>query len=385
MVCKCPNCDGALEYNPSYAEMECPFCGNTFEPQVAMQAVSRAQTQVEEPQIIHKTADDTQEMMECKIYVCTACGGELMVNDVEASTFCSYCGQPTVVFSRVSKERKPKFIIPFKITKNQAMEIFNRRVAESKFLPDEAIHIQPDKVRGIYVPYYIHDIYFRTRREFFKGQKVYVREADCLFQDLYLEVSSKIDDMTSQFLEPFDLKELKPFEPAYLSGFYADKYDVEYGYNTDRLVNTIDQLVYKEIRKSVKDEKFDHRKHNEHYEVKRNDYAFFPIWFITFRYQNEPFTLMINGQTGKIVGSLPIDKKKVIKQLVLITSIAGFLSLGIMGITMLIPPLNFLVAFIANLFLYIFGLAEFVRAYRNIKATKDKKTAEFVEKRQEDT
>lgn len=94
---------------------------------------------------------------------------------------------------------------------------------------------------------------------------------------------------------------------------------------------------------------------------------------------------MINGQTGKIVGSLPIDKKKVIKQLVLITSIAGFLSLGIMGIAMLIPPLNFLVAFIANLFLYIFGLAEFVRAYRNIKATKDKKTAEFVEKRQEDT
>lgn len=52
MVCKCPNCDGALEYNPSYAEMECPFCGNTFETQVAMQAVSSAQTQEEEPQII---------------------------------------------------------------------------------------------------------------------------------------------------------------------------------------------------------------------------------------------------------------------------------------------------------------------------------------------
>lgn len=385
MICKCPSCNGALEYNPSYAQMECPFCGNMFEPQVAMHAVSRAQTQAEEAQIRYKATDETQETMECKIYACTSCGGELMVNDVECSTFCSYCGQPTVVFSRVSKERKPKYIIPFKITKNQAMDIFNKRVSDSKFLPDEALHLQPDKVRGIYVPYYIHDIYFRTRKEYLKGPKVYIREADCLFRDLYLEVSSQIDDMTSQFLEPFDLKELKPFAPAYLSGFYADKYDVEYGYNTDRLVNTIDKLVSKEIRNSVNDEKFDHRKHNEHYEVKRNDYAFFPIWFITFRYQDEPFTVMINGQTGKIVGSMPIDKKKVIKQLVLITSVAGILSLGILGITMIIPLLNLFIVFIVNLFLYLIGLVEFVRAYQNIKATKDKKTAEFVEKRQEDT
>lgn len=47
MIYKCPNCDGALEYNPSHAKMECPYCWNVFEPQVAMQAASRAQMQTD--------------------------------------------------------------------------------------------------------------------------------------------------------------------------------------------------------------------------------------------------------------------------------------------------------------------------------------------------
>ena len=37
MICKCPKCDGALEYNPAYDKMECPYCGSTFSTHEAME------------------------------------------------------------------------------------------------------------------------------------------------------------------------------------------------------------------------------------------------------------------------------------------------------------------------------------------------------------
>lgn len=83
MVSKCLKCDGALEFNPSCGKMECPYCGSFFEPEAVMQPISRVMEQAEEPQTIHMNQNDTWETMECKIYSCTSCGGELMVNDVE--------------------------------------------------------------------------------------------------------------------------------------------------------------------------------------------------------------------------------------------------------------------------------------------------------------
>ena len=39
-------------------------------------------------------------------------------------------------------------------------------------------------------------------------------------------------------------------------------------------------------------------------------YAMAPVWILTTRYQNQPYTFMMNGQTGKMIGSLPYDKQK---------------------------------------------------------------------------
>ena len=40
------------------------------------------------------------------------------------------------------------------------------------------------------------------------------------------------------------------------------------------------------------------------------EYAMAPVWILTTRYQDKPYTFMMNGQTGRFVGSLPYDKVK---------------------------------------------------------------------------
>ncbi|MBQ7833489.1 MAG: hypothetical protein IJ336_07940, partial [Lachnospiraceae bacterium] len=123
MICKCPNCNGAVEYNPSDEKLTCPYCGDAFQVQ----------------DVIKEQEEETmsQEMMSLNIYACTSCGAEISVNSTEVSTYCAYCGQPTIVFSRVSEERKPKYILPFKVTKEQAVQKIRSKMRLGFFVPSE--------------------------------------------------------------------------------------------------------------------------------------------------------------------------------------------------------------------------------------------------------
>lgn len=402
MVCKCPNCDGALEYNPSYAEMECPFCGNTFETQVAMQAVSRAQTQAEEPQIIHKIADDTQETMECKIYACTSCGGELVVNDVESSTFCAYCGQPTVVFCRVSKELRPKYILPFQITKEQAVQIIREKFSKGMMVPDEIKNFQVERLRGIYIPYFLYNIYcydFQILEGTDKNgsKRRYLREAQCEYKGIPLEASYHLNDEMSKLLGYFDFNNLKPFEPAYLSGFYADRYDIDKQKAEETAVKRIIEDFNRKIRYSVPAKDLRILEQHPRPEVRNQDYVLMPVWFMTFRYKNEPYTMLVNGQNGVLTGAVPFKKSYTGLVFVCLTItltvgctiiyggiLASYLSMELEKMigSIIKSGLSFVGI---NLLIYTIAGALWKGYRQKVKLTKEKQTVRFVKDRQEDT
>jgi DNA-directed RNA polymerase subunit RPC12/RpoP len=162
MIYKCPNCNGALEYNPITDRMECEFCGEGFilaEIEAAQERKEHTYNQQTGSQKViidgegshefHTSADAVHpdtivqneeqevdflanvETMECNIYTCTSCGAELAISETEAATFCAYCGQPTVVFSRVSKELKPQSIVLFRIDKEQAIAGIREKLNKS--------------------------------------------------------------------------------------------------------------------------------------------------------------------------------------------------------------------------------------------------------------
>ncbi|MBE5880754.1 MAG: hypothetical protein E7289_00365 [Lachnospiraceae bacterium] len=103
MIYKCKNCSVALMFRPRSGMLECDACGSAFWA-----------SQFEE-------TTEKKEEIQMEYYSCTACGARIAVNDVEASTFCAYCGQPTVVFDRVSATKRPEYIIPFSVPKERAV------------------------------------------------------------------------------------------------------------------------------------------------------------------------------------------------------------------------------------------------------------------------
>jgi len=124
---------------------------------VQLQAQQQPQMQ-QQPQQPQNTME--REEIQCRIYHCNSCGAELMVNGEEAATFCAYCGQPAIVFQRIASEIKPDYIIPFRVSQEQAYNIIRNQFAQGAFIPDELRNIKIEKVHGVYVPFWLYNIHY---------------------------------------------------------------------------------------------------------------------------------------------------------------------------------------------------------------------------------
>ncbi len=319
MIYNCPNCMAALIFNPTSGKLDCLACGSSFEidqfEDKEAQAEEVAARETEEL----KRAGIADDLMECQIYSCTACGAELAVNGVESSTFCAYCGQPTIVFNRVSSTKKPKYIIPFSITKDQAVASIRNHLSKGSFVPAEIQNFSIERVRGIYIPYWLYDIQYFDE-QYLSGEvksgkstvtKYYYRSASATFYDVTMDASKQLNDESSQRLEPFDTVAMRDFEPSFLTGFYADCFDMSREQMESAARGRCMQMFNEQVKKSVNASNIRILKNSPKLEVLKTEYAMFPAWFLTFRYQDTPYTILVNGQTGKVVGAVPFNKAKV--------------------------------------------------------------------------
>ena len=132
------------------------------------------------------------------------------------------------------------------------------------------------------------------------------------FERIPVDGSEKMDDTFMESIEPFDYSEMVPFSSAYFTGYLADKYDVD----AEAAVGRADERVNTSAKMCLAGtvQGFDGVEPTDDCTVVKNDsavhYAMVPVWILTTRYNNEPYTFMMNGQTGKVVGSLPIDYGK---------------------------------------------------------------------------
>lgn len=396
MVCKCPNCDGALEYSPSHQKMSCPYCGSVIKTEEINNSLNLHNKEGDNGEFEAKHWMNQMraqgETMSCKICTCTSCAGELIVNDVEASTYCPYCGQPTIVFSRISRELKPKFIIPFKVTKEQALHLVHQKLNEGKFIPDEIKNFTVDKIRGVYIPYWLFDVCIsddmlirgttgtKSSKKYYRAE----RAAQCDFNGLPRDASKNLNDKLTYRLEPYDLREVRPFEPGYLSGFYMDKYDVLQEELLDEVKSRVRIMFENVVLDSVKTDYKSIAAGNPQIDITRTEYALLPAWFLTFHYQNETYLLVINGQTGKVVGSVPFDKTMAIKHGIYKGLLAAVISFLVIALFSVFSAGSMQILVLVLIFAFLFAAYTWYRNYKDIlKLSTEIKTIKFVKERQD--
>ncbi len=340
----CPNCVGQVMYDPRREKMVCLSCGWEVTKEEFSKLEGRQEYDKEKekedavPLYLHnrviqpeaepeQMADELEELMETNIYHCKTCGAELMLTGTEASTFCSFCGASSIVFERVSKEARPKKIIPFKLTREQALDSIKEHFSKGDYIPSKIRELTVDKLHAIYMPYWLFDTYMRRAmvvetHTHDDGTFEYIRDVYCRFK-MTLDASMQLNNELSRRLEPFHTEEMVEFDVAYLSGYYADRYDVPMealkNANAQRCRDYLDDVILDSCDRVNKRtvgslSNYTMKDIHEEYKVEKVEYALFPAYFVNLKYDTGRETVIVNGQTGKVVANLPYEKKQMGKK-----------------------------------------------------------------------
>ena len=342
---KCPACTGPLRYDEKTGRLVCDYCGSSFtvseieslyaekDEQAAAAAAAAAEKEEAAQAAAAEEGWDSADMSsdwgkdgDVRAYNCPSCGAELIFDVNTAATSCPYCGNPTIVPGNLSGTLKPDYVIPFRLNKDAAVTALRHYYHGKKLLPKAfASENHINEVKGVYVPFWmydgsadtaIHATATRVHTNVTRDERITVteyydvyRNGTVSFDRIPVDASKKMPDEYMDALEPYDYSALTAFSNAYLPGYMADKYDVSAdecaARADDRASRTAENAVSSTISgyASVMVDGRDMRLRRG-----RVKYALLPVWILNTKWHGKDYMFAMNGQTGKIVGDLPVDK-----------------------------------------------------------------------------
>lgn len=347
---KCPACGGAIEFDSSIQKMKCPYCDTEFEME-SLKALDE-QLREEQPDSIDWQTPAGGEWQEgetegMNVYGCKSCGGEIVVDSSTSATSCPFCDNPVVIMGQFSGALRPDYVIPFKLDKNAAKEKLSQHLKGKTLLPKvfkDQNHI--DEIKGVYVPFWLFDADVDANVRY-KATKVrtwsdsdynytetshysVLRKGEIGFERVPVDGSTKMDDDLMESIEPYNFEDATEFQTAYLAGYLADKYDVAGEQCIDRANERIKYSTEKAFESTVKGyDTVTSENTNIQLSNGKARYALYPVWLLNTTWKGNKYTFAMNGQTGKFVGDLPLDKAAYWKWFGLITAIGSAVIYGI--------------------------------------------------------
>ncbi len=352
---KCPSCGGSVKFDADSQKVVCPYCGTHFEIEdfedkkndFEKESIHYDDAEKEKTYVENETSSDdnnigdtedseTENIItdELQLFSCNSCAAELLCDENTVATKCPYCDNDVVLTGRVSGQLKPDFIIPFKWNNKEARESLKKHLVGKKLLPKvfkDENHI--DEVKGVYVPYWLFDFEIEGKATY-EGKRVTItrsgdyeykrtdyykikREGGASFISIPADGSSKLDDKLMESVEPFDYSDSKDFQTVYLSGFMSDKYDVKKEDVRDSVFSRAENSVFNFLENGIYGYDMVSEKDRNVKTLSSNvKYAMMPVWILNTTWKDKNYIFAMNGQTGKFVGDLPLDKNALIKWLV---------------------------------------------------------------------
>lgn len=326
MLFRCKNCSGNMVYSPERGKMYCPYCDGI----------------------------DTEETIQVpNIVACVNCGGELHVDDFTSASKCSYCGSYMIFDERVNGEFTPHLILPFKQGKENVKLLMRKEFGKKLFAPDDFLsEAKLSGMEGMYVPFWMYD--FDTNYDYQgRGTKIrtwrtgdvehtetsffnVARNMSTSFDKIPVDASVRMEDGAMDLMEPYDYNALEAFQEKYMSGFFAERFN----YKAEQLEPRASQKAREDSEALMQQSLAGYSTltpiaKNLAVSRKLTQFALMPVWTYVYQYGGKTYPFQINGQTGKVVGEVPVSKKKIFAYtgtVCALTLIAGMLINGILGV-----------------------------------------------------
>lgn len=325
---KCPCCGGAIAFDSTLQKMKCPYCDTEFELETLASHDDGLQNEQDSMNWETSAGGRWQkgEAEGLRSYVCKSCGGEIVGDANTAATSCPFCGNPVVMMGQFSGALKPDLVIPFKLDKKAAKAGLMKHMSGKRLLPKifrDQNHI--DEIKDVYVPFWLFDTdvdaevrYRATKVRAWSDSNYNYKETSHFlvrrggsvgFEHVPVDGSLKMPDDLMESIEPYDFSGAVDFKTAYLAGYLADKYDVDAEQSTERANARVKKSTEEVFASTVQGydtvtaENSSIRLHGG-----KAKYALYPVWLLNTTWNGNKYTFAMNGQTGKFVGDLPVDK-----------------------------------------------------------------------------
>jgi hypothetical protein len=276
-------------------------------------------------------------------FACEHCGASLAFEGVRTAT-CPYCASPNFVERPpAAGQPDPQFVVTFIGDAEVARGALQQWLGSRTMFADSALaHARVEDLRGVYVPAYLYsavawtDYTAQIGENYTETETVTVTGADgktrtetrvvtrteyrplsgrhvSYVTDVIVSASAGLSNAELERVEPFDLKQMRRYTPALVSGWIAEEW-ARSAAECERASQreAVDQIGGK-LRRFMPGDSYSDLAWKTTVSWESMDPLFVPVWMFAVRYRQDrpPLRVVINGQTGKIAGKVPLAAWKI--------------------------------------------------------------------------
>ncbi|MBR5767463.1 MAG: hypothetical protein IKX86_02140 [Clostridia bacterium] len=329
---KCPACGSPLVFTTD-GNLSCGSCGNTFSVDSVelLGSVGEGQEGFNWSTFKDELNGGDGKLDNTVTYVCRSCGAEIETEATTSATHCPYCDNEIIITDRLTGGLRPNAVIPFRVDKKGLEDVVRNYFKGKKLLPKDFLDTNKlSKVQGVYVPFWLFDAgiegsvmmkatqvshYSDVNYDYTETRYFAVRlDGSMGFDKVPVDGSKKMDDDLMDSIEPYDYSGLVDFRSGYLSGFLADRFDDDPDASLPRAEARMKRSAETELCAVANSSSLYTTMYMSSSDLRVTDasvkYVLLPVYLVNVYYGGKRYRFAVNGQTGKIVGELPVDKKK---------------------------------------------------------------------------
>ena len=305
----CPQCAGKLQFTADGQQLRCGFCG--FEQVVGRDALQFKQSQFGEGAF---EQDFTTALAQAKghlapvqmrTFQCQGCAVEFVLAPEAISMTCPYCDSVYVTETAESATiMPPHALIPFRISHEAAEKAIRSWLNEHGV---ERPSLSP--IVGIYLPLWTFDMGGEVRwgGQVKKGDNwVPVSGSYLAFSDdVRVPASSKLDDTLTQGFAGFDLDGLVAYDSGYLADWPAERHTIPLADASLKARKQVLQELRRNPHKLTLNDVRQLRLGSLGLVIESFKLALLPLWVAHYKVDEETFDIVVNGQTGEVLGERP--------------------------------------------------------------------------------
>ena len=330
---KCPSCGATLRFDPQTGGLSCEFCGRHVDIHQQIQPPGVGYTLEE-----INNAAGAHYLQKSKIATCATCGGRFLIAPSGISGVCPYCGSNSLNETEDQTGMlEPTGVLPFKISRDEAQKIFEDWIKNQRFVPSDLLEkARATGMNGVYVPYWVFDAETRSaydgkfgysvgsgNDEYIKWKKksgVY----NLVIKGYTVIASQRLaNDRFWQNISKFNMNFMKKYDRDILAGFSAERYTIDGPAAWLTFCDQTKKRIRQDIIRKESADRAGEINFEPEYSKVRVKYCLAPIWTTAFKYNDQVYHVLINGQTGDITGRCPKSLKWLGRVFLIIGIIVG--------------------------------------------------------------